>query len=154
MEIARVRWNGKRRFIGADEAGHTVVMDAKVENKGEGTGIRPVELVLQGLGGCSGMDVISVLEKKRQDVRGLEVIVTGTPREDYPRIYTQISLEYVVTGFGVKPEAVARAVELSEEKYCSVMGMLVEDVHVTTTFRIVEARDAGVAELAQSKDEN
>lgn len=153
MDIARVRWNGKRRFIGTDEAGHAVVMDAKAENKGEGTGIRPVELVLQGLAGCTGMDVISVLEKKRQDVRGLEVIVTGTPREDYPKIYTNIAVKYIVSGFGVKPEAVARAIELSEEKYCSVMGMLIDDVQVTTSFEVVEAREAGLAELAHKPAE-
>lgn len=149
MDLARVRWNGKRQFVGVDEAGHAVVMDAKAEYKGEGSGIRPVELVLQGLAGCTGMDVISILEKKRQDVRGLEINVTGTPRVDeYPKIYTDIEVEYVVYGYGVKPEAVARAIELSEEKYCSVKGMLSEEIRVTTTFRVVEERAAGAALLS------
>lgn len=146
MDVARVRWNGHRQFVGVDEAGHSVVMDAKAEYKGEGSGIRPMELVLHGLAGCTGMDVISILEKKRQDVRGFEINVTGTQRVDeYPKIYTVMDVEYVVTGYGVKPEAVARAIELSEEKYCSVGGMLGEQVEVRSTFRVVEARQPGEA---------
>jgi putative redox protein len=86
------------------------------------------------------MDVISILEKKRQDVRGLEVRVTGAQREDdYPRIYTRIQVEYVVIGHAVDLEAVRRAIELSEEKYCSVRGMLGAEVEVTTTFRVLES---------------
>lgn len=149
MDSARIRWTAKRQFVGTDAAGHSVVMDAKPEYKGEGSGIRPVELVLHGLAGCTAMDVVSILEKKRQDVRGLELNVTGTQREDeFPKIYTTIAVEYVVTGYGVKPEAVARAIELSEEKYCSVKGMLGDQVQVTSSFRVVESRPAGIAELA------
>ena len=97
------------------------------------------------LAGCTGMDVVSVLEKKRQDVRGVEVNVTGTQREDaFPHIYTDIEVEYVVIGYGVKPDAVARAIELSEQKYCSVKGMLGPEVSVRTSFRVVEARTSGV----------
>jgi len=145
MDIARVRWCGKRQFVGTDAQGHSVVMDAKPEYKGEGSGIRPVELVLQGLAGCTGMDIVSVLEKKRQDVRALEVIVKGVQREDeYPKIYTTVDIEYVVTGYGVKPEAVAKAIQLSEEKYCAVGGMLREQVRVSTSFRVVEAAQPGV----------
>lgn len=144
MDTARVRWSGGRQFIGTDGYGHSVVMDARSEYGGEGSGVRPVELVLHGLAGCTAMDVVSILEKKRQDVRGIEVNVTGVQRADeYPKIYTSIEVEYVVTGFGVKPEAVARAIELSEEKYCSVKGMLGDQVSVTTSYRVVEAREPG-----------
>jgi len=144
MDTARVRWTGKRQFVGTDAAGHSIVMDARPEYKGEGSGIRPMELVLQGLAGCTGMDVISILEKKRQDVRGMEVVVTGVQRlDEFPKIYTRMDVEYVVTGFGVKPEAVARAIELSETKYCTVAGMLGEQVEVHTTFRVVEADAPG-----------
>ena len=87
MDTVRVRWAGKRQFVGWDAAGHGIVMDAPAEYKGEGTGVAPVELVLYGAGGCTAMDVISILEKKRQDVRGLEIVVdrrrsarTSTPR--------------------------------------------------------------------------
>jgi len=145
MDVARVKWSGKRQFVGTDAFGHSVVMDAKPEYKGEGSGIRPIEMVLQGLAGCTGMDVVSVLEKKRQDVRGIEIVVTGVQREDeFPKIYSTIDIEYVVSGYGIKPEAVAKAIQLSEEKYCSVRGMLGEQVQVSTSFRVLEAAQPGM----------
>ncbi|MDZ4167971.1 MAG: OsmC family protein [Coriobacteriia bacterium] len=140
MDIVRVKWNGKRRFVAWDEAGHGIVMDASAGYKGDGSGVRPVELVLYGMAGCTGMDVISILEKKRQKVTDFDLVVTGTQRTDeYPKIYTRIEVEYVITGIGVKPEAVARAIELSEEKYCSVKGMFGSDVEVVTSYRVLEA---------------
>jgi putative redox protein len=148
MDHAKVRWTGKRQFVGMDEWGHTVVMDSRPEYRGEGTGVRPMEIVLHGLAACTGMDVISILEKKRQDVRSFEVNVSAEQRTDqYPKIYTRIELEYVVGGYGVKPSAVERAIELSEEKYCSVSGMLGEQVSIHTTFRVVESPDAGYSVL-------
>ncbi len=148
MDQARIRWGGKRQFVSTDEAGHSVVMDAKAEYGGDGSGIRPMELVLHALAGCTGMDVISVLEKKRQDVRGLEIIVTGHQRlDEFPKIYTRMEVEYVVTGFGVKPEAVARAIELSEEKYCTVKGMLGPQVEVVTSYRVLDEHEPGHAGL-------
>jgi len=140
MDTVQVKWNGKRRFVGWDLAGHGVVMDARSDYGGDGSGVRPVELVLYGLAGCTAMDVISILEKKRQVVTDLDLVVSGIPRtDDYPKIYTRIEVEYVVTGIGVKPEAVARAIELSEEKYCSVKGMLGPQVEVVTSYRVLEA---------------
>lgn len=141
MDSARVRLTGRRQFVGVDEKGHSVVMDASPEYNGEGSGVRPIELVLHALAACTGMDVISILEKKRQDVRGLEIEVHARQRTDeFPKIYTDIELEYVVTGYEVSPAAVARAIELSEEKYCSVGGMIRDTVAITTTYRIVEAQ--------------
>ena len=135
-----VRWAGKRQMIGWDDSGHSIVMDAPSGYKGEGTGARPVEVLLEALAGCTAMDVISVLEKKRQHVTGMEIHVTGTQREDeFPKIYTRIELTYVVTGYGVQPAAVARAIELSEGKYCSVRGMLGPQVEVLTSYRVEEA---------------
>lgn len=148
MDEARVRWTTKRQFIGTDGAGHSIVMDAKPEYHGEGSGMRPLEVVLHGLAACTGMDVISILEKKRQDVRSFEINVRARQREDeFPKIYTDIELEYVVGGYGVKPEAVQRAIELSEEKYCSVGGMLGEQVKIKTSFRVIEAPAAGYSVL-------
>ncbi|MHB9003325.1 MAG: OsmC family protein [Coriobacteriia bacterium] len=140
MDTVKVRWGGMRQFVGWDERGHSVVMDAKPEYKGEGTGTRPLEVFLYALAGCTGMDVISILEKKRQDVRDFEIQVEATQREDdYPKIYTDIRVHYVVTGFGVKDAAVARAIELSDEKYCSVKGMLGPQTSVRTTYEVREA---------------
>jgi putative redox protein len=140
MDSIKVRWNGNRQFVGWDEAGHGVVMDASSSYKGEGSGVRPLEIVLYGLAGCTAMDVISILEKKRMDVRGLEIEVEATQRTDeYPKIYTNIHLRYIVTGFGVTETAVARSIELSEEKYCSVSGMLGPQVEITTSYEVREA---------------
>lgn len=153
MDTATVRWVGKRLLVGSDEAGHSVVMDAKVENGGEGNGIRPVELVLHGFAGCTAMDVISILEKKRQDVRDFEVQIRGYQRiDEYPKIYERIEVVYVVTGFGVSEAAVARAIELSEEKYCSVRGMLGEQVEIVTSFRVNESPQAGYSVLDAAKE--
>ncbi|NTU71663.1 MAG: OsmC family protein [Coriobacteriia bacterium] len=141
VDKVRVRWSGHRQFVGWDTAGHGVVMDASSGYGGESTGPRPVEIVLYGLAACTAMDVVSVLEKKRQHFTSLEIEVEATQREDeYPKIYTTIALTYVVTGFGVNPEAVARAISLSEEKYCSVKGMLGPQVEVVTAYRVEEAQ--------------
>lgn len=140
MDTIRVRHVAGRQFTGWNERGHGIVMDAPAEFKGEGTGPRPIELVLYALGGCTAMDVVSVLEKKRVDVRGVEVIVTGVQREDdYPHYYARVSVEYVVTGVDIPNAAVERAIDLSENKYCSVKGMFGPQVEVTTSYRIVEA---------------
>lgn len=149
MDTVRVRWAGHRQFVGWDERGHGVVMDAPapvvttdgggVHSAGEGTGVRPVELVLYGLAGCTAMDVVSILEKKRLDVRGVEIVVQGTQREsDYPHYYETISIEYLVTGVDIPDAAVQRAIELSEQKYCSVKGMFGPQVRVSTSFRVLQ----------------
>ncbi len=144
IDTVRVRHCRGRQFVGWDERGHGVVMDAAAEFKGEGTGARPIELVLYAFGGCTAMDVVSVLEKKRLDVRGVEVVLKGTQREDeHPHYYRTIDVEYVVTGVGVPDAAVARAIELSEDKYCSVKGMFGPQVEVTTSFRVIEPADPG-----------
>lgn len=148
MDEAKVRWTGRRQFVGVDGYGHSIVMDAKPEYHGEGSGMRPLEVVLHGLAACTGMDVISILEKKRQDVRSFEINVRAEQRTDeYPKIYTWIELEYVVGGYGVKPDAVERAIALSEEKYCSVGGMLRDEVAVETSFRVIEVPAAGYSVL-------
>lgn len=138
MDSVRVRWSSARQFVGWDEAGHGVVMDASATYKGEGSGARPVELVLYALGGCTAMDVVSVLEKKRQHPAGVELVVEGVQREEaFPHFYERINVHYIVTGEDVTEAAVARAIELSEEKYCSVKGMFGPQVTVTTSFEIV-----------------
>lgn len=139
MDIVRARWSTNRQWVGWDCKGHGIVMDTPADGTGEGTGWRPVELLLLGLAGCTGIDVVSILQKKREDVRGLEITVNGEPRlDDYPHYYERIEVEYTVTGVGVKPESVARAIELSEEKYCSVKGSLGPQVEVVTSYRVVE----------------
>lgn len=150
MDTVTVRWVGQRQFVGFEDPGHGIVMDSTPEYKGEGTGMRPVTLVLYGLGGCTAMDVVSILEKKRMDVRGVEIVLRGTQREDdYPHYYERIEVHYVVRGYGVTEDAVARAIELSEEKYCSVKGMFGPQVEVVTSFSVVDERPAGTALLRE-----
>ena len=144
MDDVVVRWVKKRQFVGWDERGHGVVMDAPPASAGEATGTRPIELVLYALGGCTAMDVVSVLEKKRLDVRGVEVSVSGVQREDgFPHSYESIGLHYKVTGSSVPESAVARAIELSQTKYCSVRGMFGPQVSVTTSFSVEEPSAPG-----------
>jgi len=147
-----VRLASGRQLVGWDSAGHSTVMDAASAYKGEGSGTRPLELFLEALAGCTAMDVAAILEKKRQDFRGLEVHVEADQRDEQPKIYTHIHLKYVVTGYGVDPRAVERAIGLSEEKYCSVKGMLGPQVTVVTSFEVIEARPAGVALMAKEGD--
>jgi putative redox protein len=103
------------------------------------TGPHPVQLFLIGLCGCTGMDVISILKKKRQPVTGLKVQATAERAEEHPKIYTEIHLEFVVTGEGVDPQAVERSIELSYTKYCPASAMLSEVAEITTSYRIEEA---------------
>lgn len=137
MDTVVARWNAGRRFVAVDSAGHSFVMDAKPEHHGEGSGMRPLEVVLAGLAGCTGIDVIGILEKQRQPVEGLEVIVRAEQREEQPRIYVRIEVEYVVKG-AVAPKQLERAISLSEEKYCSVKGMLVPEIEMSSSYRIVD----------------
>jgi len=139
MDTVKLKWNGGRRFVGWDEAGHGVVMDAAAAHKGDGSGARPLELVLYALGGCTGIDIISILEKQRQVVHDFDLVITAEQREEQPRFYNKVNIEYVLTGSDLKPSAVERAIALSEDKYCSVKGMFGPDVTVTTSYRIVDA---------------
>ena len=136
---AQVIWKGGLAFDGSGDAGFTVRLDSP-QAQGGPTGASPMELVLIGLAGCTAMDVISILEKKRQKVTGFEVRASGVRADEHPRVYTDITLEYVVRGHGVDPKAVERAIELSEGKYCSVSGMLSKTAKITTTYRVEEAR--------------
>lgn len=139
MDRVNVRWNRGRRFVGVDSSGHGVVMDATAENGGEGSGVRPLELVLYALGGCTGIDVLSILEKKRQRVTDFEVYLDAEKRDEIPRLYSDITIRYLITGHGIKSTAVEHAIGLSEEKYCSVRAMLGPDVRVTSSYEIREA---------------
>ena len=136
---AKVTWNNGLNFTGKADSGFDVPMDTTVEHGGSGQGTSPMELVLVALGGCTAMDVISILQKKRQDVTGFEIVLHGDRAAEHPKVYTEITMEYIVTGHGVELEALERAVELSEGKYCSVNGMLKQSVKITTKCTVKEA---------------
>jgi putative redox protein len=137
---AKTVWKGKMAFEGSAASGFTLPLDSNPEAGGENSGFRPMELLLVGLAGCTAMDVISILQKKRQDVTAFEVRVLEAERAaDHPRVYTKITLEYVVTGRGIDRVAVERAVTLSEEKYCSAQAMLGEVAEITHQITVLEA---------------
>jgi putative redox protein len=127
MVEAKVNLIKDMQFQGTASSGHTIVMDADDVSGGTNAGFRPMELLLVGLGGCSGMDVISILRKKRQRVSGLEVNVQGERADSYPKIYKT-----------VEQEAVERAIHLSVDKYCSVGATLAKAGTITHSYKIVE----------------
>jgi len=136
---ANVVWREGLRFTGsAGEGSATVPLGSRREPGAAGT-VSPMELVLVALAGCTGMDVISILEKKRQRVTAFEVRAHGDRAEEHPQVYTAITLEYVVTGTDIDRSAVERAVELSETKYCSTMAMLRKAVPIERRITIMES---------------
>ena len=138
MIEAKVKLVGEMQFEGEATSGHRLIMDADDGSGGKNKGFRPMELLLVGFGGCSGMDVISILRKKRQNVTGLEMLVKGEKTDGYPKVYKTVHIEYVVTGKDIQKEAVERAVALSLEKYCSVGATLSKAGTITHSYRIVE----------------
>jgi putative redox protein len=137
---AKVTWIGPGlRLVGEASSGPAIVLDHVLPGEeGQETGPRPMELLLIGLAGCTAMDVVSILQKKRQPFTDLEVRVTAERAEEHPKVYTQIHLEFVVKGGGVDPRAVERAIELSQTKYCSAAAMLGKTAEITTSYRVVE----------------
>ncbi len=129
------------RFDAVGGSGHHVTLDADEHGGGHNAGFRPMELLLVGLAGCTGMDVISILRKKRQQVTRYEVHVQGVRAEDHPMVFVEITVEHVLTGHHLQPEAVVRAIELSKDRYCGAGAMLGKAAHLTHTYRIVEAAE-------------
>jgi putative redox protein len=136
---AKVTWKEDLTFIGTADSGFNIQIDTKKAAGGNDSGLTPMELLAIGVAGCTAMDVISILTKKRQDVTQFEVQVHAQRADEYPKKFTAMNIEYVVTGKEVDPEALARAVELSEEKYCSAIASLRGNVEFTHTLTIHEA---------------
>jgi putative redox protein len=122
------------QFVARGDSGHAIVLDSNAEG-GFDSGARPMEVLLMGVLGCTAMDVISILKKKRQAVDGLKVFATTERAEEHPKRFTKIHLEYVAYG-AVDPEALARAVQLSEEKYCSAIATLRGSVTLSSSQRV------------------
>jgi putative redox protein len=133
---ATVRWAGRMTFIGRAGTNHLVPMDTTPDFGGDNSATKPLELLLLALGGCTGMDIASLFKKMRVDFSGIEMNLTAERSEEQPNVYTKIDLEYVVYGRGVDEEKVKRAVQLSQEKYCSVSAMLRKSCPVNYTWRV------------------
>ncbi len=134
--LVKVKWIDGLRFVAKDSAGHSIVMDASKQSGGEGSGFSPMQLLLIALGGCTGMDVVHIMRKQRQQVNGLEVLVSGKRVEKPPQVYKNIRVEYKIKGKDIKENAVQRAIQLSEDKYCSVGAMLRAKAKVTSNYAI------------------
>ena len=132
-------WKSGMSFTAETNSGFNVNMDTPVDHGGNGTGPSPMELVLVSLGGCTAMDVISILEKKRQDVTNFEILLHADRATEHPKVFTEITIEFVVTGHDIDEEAVKRAVELSETKYCSASAMLSKSAKIHTKITVKEA---------------
>src|SRR6266699_2550748 len=139
------------RFDAASGSGHHVTLDAAEHSGRHNAGFRPMELLLIGLAGCTGMDVISILHKKREPVTGYAVHVVGVRAEDHPMVFVEIDVVHIVTGHHIQSEAVARAIQLSEERYCGAGAMLGKVAHVTHTFRILEAAETQAITVADTR---
>ncbi len=134
---ARVKGVEDVMFLGESGTGHTVVVDGPGEAGGHGTGMRPMELLLLGMGGCTTFDVIEILKKSRQDVRDCVVEIDGERSEEVPKVYTNIHVHYKVTGKDVKANFVERAIKMSIEKYCSATLMLAKTATITHDYEII-----------------
>lgn len=136
---ASVTWKKGLEFDGVSGSGQKLALESSIDTSEHGTGIEPVELLLIGLAGCTGMDVISILQKKRQQVTAFAVEAHGDRAVDHPKVFTAIHLLYRVTGHNVEDAAVARAIELSQSKYCPAFAMLSGAVPITSSHTILEA---------------
>jgi putative redox protein len=134
---ARVKWVEDVTFLGESASGHTVVMDGPPESGGRNLGIRPMEMVLLGMGGCTAFDVVMILKKARQPIADCVVEMEAERATSDPKVFTRIHVHFVVTGSGLADKQVARAVELSAEKYCSASIMLGKTVDITHDYEVV-----------------
>jgi len=132
----KVKWIDGMQFVATDGAGHSIVMDASKQSGGEGSGFGPMQLLLVALGGCTGMDVVHIMQKQRQHVDDLEVLVSGERAKEPPRVYNVVHVEYRIQGKGIKERAVQRAIQLSEDKYCSVGATLSARAEVESNYTI------------------
>jgi putative redox protein len=124
MEMdVKVTWEKRLSFEGTAEGGFVVPLGSSTDFGGGEDGFRPMQLLLIGLAGCTAMDVISILQKKKQDITGFEVHVHADQAQEHPKVFTKASIEYIVVGNNVEQTAVERAVQLSEEKYCPAQAM-------------------------------
>jgi putative redox protein len=145
QQQATVRWAGRMTFVGKAGTNHIVPMDTTPEFDGDSSATKPLELLLIALGGCTGMDIVPLFKKMRQDVTAVELNISAERAEEHPRVYKKIDIEYVVSGRNLDEDKVKRAVDLSQEKYCSVSAILKKACPVNYTVRILAEQPADAA---------
>ncbi|CAN1493697.1 COG1765 Predicted redox protein, regulator of disulfide bond formation [Methylophilaceae bacterium] len=137
-----VKWIDGVSFVGESESGHAIVMDGAPENGGRNIGMRPMEMLLVGMGGCTSFDVVAILKKARQPITACVAEIDATRADEIPKVFTKIHVHFVVTGDNLNEAQVERAVKLSAEKYCSASIMLSKSVEITHDFEVRSASDA------------
>lgn len=147
---ASVEWQRKLTFTGTADSGFTVTLGADPKVGGDDDGFRPMELIGIGLAGCTAMDVMSILQKKRQQVTDFQVAVDAKRAEDHPRVFTHITINYQITGHKIDEGAVIRAIKLSAERYCPAQGMFAQIVPIDLEYKVYEAGENGNGELVKS----
>jgi putative redox protein len=135
---AIAKWDHGLTFQASASSDFSVALGAEREAGGDDDGFRPIELMLVSLAGCTGMDVVSILRKKRQELTGFEVHVQGERANDHPKVFTAISVKYVVRGRNIDAAAIERAMQLSRDKYCPVQAMLGKVVPIHLAYEIIE----------------
>jgi len=140
---ARIKWNEQVSFVAESGSGHAILIDGSPEHGGRNLGIRPMEALLMGLGACSAFDVIQILKKSRQPVSDCYVELDAQRADSIPAVFTHIHMQFVIRGRGLKPARIARAVELSVDKYCSASAMLRPQVDIQYDWRIEDDTSNG-----------
>jgi len=139
---ARIKWVENVCFVGESETGHAVVLDGAPDSGGRNLGMRPMEMLLIGMGACTSFDVVTILKKSRQPITDCVAEMHADRADEIPKVFTNIHVHFIVTGNGLNPTQVERAVKLSAEKYCSASIMLSKSVNITHDFEIVETSAA------------
>lgn len=134
----QVRWNGNMGFVGVSGTNHSVVMDVSKDKGGDGTAASPMEMVLMGLAGCSGVDVASIVRKKRLSVRDIEIKIQAERADEHPRVFTKVDMTFVFEGENLTMKPLEDAVRLSIDKYCSVAGMVSKTAEINWKVEIKE----------------
>ncbi|HUV92462.1 MAG TPA: OsmC family protein [Anaerolineales bacterium] len=142
MEV-KVDWKGRLSFTGTADSGFSVPLGAKAAVGGDDDGFRPMELIAMGLAGCTAMDVMSILRKKRQDVTDFEVQVHVERAQEHPKVFTEAEIEYFITGHGVDETAVLRAIGLSANRYCPAQAMFNQVMTIELKYHIFDDEGAG-----------
>ncbi len=135
---ARIKWVQDVMFVGESETGHAVVLDGAPEIGGRNLGMRPMEMLLLGMGGCTAIDVMLILKKSREQVKDCEIELQAQRADADPKVFTAIHVHFIVTGKGLKEATVKRAIDLSAEKYCSASIMLGKTANITHDYEIRE----------------
>jgi len=138
MIEVKMSWGGGMKFEGVSAFGHTMITDGGKPAGGNEEGFKPTELILYGIAGCTGIDVVRILEKQRQKLESLEIEVRAFQNEEYPKPFHTFEVKYIAKGKNLNPDKLAKAIELSESKYCVVSQTMQEKAEVKTSFEIVD----------------